>query len=418
MAVSLHVRIELADGRRVYRPPLFTKNNKLRAEYALVDGIPEHHPEAVFVLRYTEGGKRVWKKIGRDPNKALAAKMKREHLEHGREIGQPVSYDIQPAPATSKRLITATIQRYLDDLSLISKPKTLNAYRGALNFFAQKVAPTTYFEDLTREDIKRYLLAIHALEISNRTIANRVGYVQTFLLEHQCDSLLSVKDKPKYTERDPNAYNQEMLQRLLAAADPEDRLVFQFFLATGAREQEVSYACWPDVDLVRGTFRVQEKEDLAWTLKDYEERTIPLPSALVAALKRRRQERPEDRLLFPTRAGKPEGHFLRRLKRAALRAGVNCGHCVNKKGLSCKQHPVCDAIELHRFRRTFATLHHQQGRPLKTLQRWLGHSEIQTTMRYLAGADDDTAEVRQGVNQVYESLYAPTLDASRCAASL
>ena len=142
MAVSIYVRIALADGRRVYCPPVFTKNNKLRAEYARVDDIPEHHPEAVFVLRYREGSTRVWKKVGKDPNKALAAKLKREHLEHGREIGQPVSYDIQALPATSKHPIAAAISSYLDDLSLTAKPKTLNAYRGALEFFCESVAPT------------------------------------------------------------------------------------------------------------------------------------------------------------------------------------------------------------------------------------------------------------------------------------
>jgi hypothetical protein len=33
---------------------------------------------------------------------------------------------------------------------------------------------------------------------------------------------VSAKGKPKYTERDPNAYNSETLQGLLTAADPED----------------------------------------------------------------------------------------------------------------------------------------------------------------------------------------------------
>jgi integrase len=272
MAVSLHVRIELLDGRRVYRPPAFTKNNKLLAEYAMVGAIPEHHPEAVFAMRYTERGKRVWKAVGKDPNKALAAKLKREHLEHGREIGQLVSYDIEPIPATSKRFITATIESYLDDLSRTAKPGTLRVYRRALEFFAQAVAPTKHVEDLTREDVKRYLRAIHQLDVSNRTIANRLGYVQAFLSENGlvdatesarrqwCESLLTPKDKPKYTERDPNAYNPETLQHLFAAASPEDRVVFQLFLGSGAREQEVAYACWPDIDLVCGTFRVQEKK--------------------------------------------------------------------------------------------------------------------------------------------------------------
>lgn len=78
-----------------------------------------------------------------------------------------------------------------------------------------------------------------------------MGYVHSFLLLNGRGDLLTTKDKPKYTERDPNAYNQETLQRLLSAAAPDDRLAYQFFLGTGAREQEVAHACWPDLDLVR-----------------------------------------------------------------------------------------------------------------------------------------------------------------------
>ena len=275
-----------------------------------------------------------------------------------------------------------------------------------------------YMEDLTREDIKRYLLALHRLDVTNRTVANRIGYVQTFLLLQKCGELLTVKDKPKFTKRAPNAYNQSFLARLFAACDAEDQLAFQFFLGSGAREQEVMYACWPDIDFIHGTFRITEKADLGWTLKDYEERTIPLPTDLLNALTTRRKERPKDRFLFPTKAGKPEGHFLRRLKRVALRAGLNCGHCRSKKSLSCRTHPVCGHVELHRFRRTFATLHHEAGRAIKKLQTWLGHSDIETTLQYLANSEDQTSEIRDAVDRVFRSVHAPTVDASRCVANL
>lgn len=93
------------------------------------------------------------------------------------------------------------------------------------------------------------------------------------------------KDKPRYTRKAPNSYNKEFLQRLFAACDPEDRAVYTFFLRTGCRDQEVMYACWSDLDLVRGTLTIRAQEDLNWTLKDYEERVIPLTSAYVSELR-------------------------------------------------------------------------------------------------------------------------------------
>jgi integrase/recombinase XerD len=91
------------------------------------------------------------------------------------------------------------------------------------------------------------------------------------------------------------------------------------------------YTCWSDLDPVRGALTVREKDQFNWTLKDYEERTIPLSLAYAAERRARRKQRPDDQLIFPTKAGKPQGHFLRRLKKVALRAGLNCGDCVNKK---------------------------------------------------------------------------------------
>ncbi len=60
-------------------------------------------------------------------------------------------------------------------------------------------------------------------------------------------------------------------------------------------------------------------------------------------------------LIFPNRKGEPQKHMIRRLKRTALAAGLNCGECVSKKGEPCATHPICERWQLHSFRRTFAT---------------------------------------------------------------
>jgi integrase len=61
--------------------------------------------------------------------------------------------------------------------------------------------------------------------------------------------------------------------------------MFQFYLATGAREGEVMHAEWTDIDFVEQICAVTEKAD--WKPKDSEEREIPLPDFLVATLKER-----------------------------------------------------------------------------------------------------------------------------------
>ena len=76
--------------------------------------------------------------------------------------------------------------------------------------------------------------------------------------------------------------------------------------------------------------------------------------------------------VFPTRNGTPRKHrtqLLELCKAIAKRAKLNP-----------------DDFFLHKFRATFATKHLQAGVDLRTVQLWLGHKDIESTMRYLKPA--------------------------------
>jgi integrase len=61
-------------------------------------------------------------------------------------------------------------------------------------------------------------------------------------------------------------------------------------------------------------------------------------------------------------------------------------------------------LELHKFRRTFATINHENGVSIRTLMEWLGHSDMETTIRYLAIADAGSEKVRQQVDRTFNML--------------
>jgi integrase/recombinase XerD len=159
--------------------------------------------------------------------------------------------------------------------------------------------------------------------------------------------------------------------------------LFQFFLGLGPREQEVMYAHWSDVDFVDGIYKVTAHPS-KFKPKDYEEREIPFPDHLVAAL-RERQREAKYRLIFPTPSGKPDGHMLRKLKALAQRAGLD----PTKFGL-------------HVFRTTFATLLHRAGIDARTIQQRLGHSNLETTLLYLEGENARSQKPRQGERGVWD----------------
>jgi hypothetical protein len=87
--VKLYVRIVRPDGSRTYAPPVYAANRRLRPGYALVDGQPKHHPEAVYYLRHTEGDRRVWTNVGTDAVAALGAMAVQQHLVNGVSLGIP-----------------------------------------------------------------------------------------------------------------------------------------------------------------------------------------------------------------------------------------------------------------------------------------------------------------------------------------
>jgi site-specific recombinase XerD len=59
---------------------------------------------------------------------------------------------------------------------------------------------------------------------------------------------------------------------------------------------------------------------------------------------------------------------------------------------------------LHKFRATFATTCLQSGIDLKTVQQWLGHTDLASTMRYLRAARG--AGVKAKVEAVWSSVNA------------
>jgi len=52
----------------------------------------------------------------------------------------------------------------------------------------------------------------------------------------------------------------------------------------------------------------------------------------------------------------------------------------------------------------FATDRHNGGAGARKIQKWLGHSSLETTLPYLAVGDDTSDEVRSIVNGVHVGL--------------
>jgi hypothetical protein len=66
-----------------------------------------------------------------------------------------------------------------------------------------------------------------------------------------------------------------MLDKFFAAYDAHELLLFEFFMVTGMREQEVIYATDNGVDFKNCTVSMKHSPQHGWAPKQYTERTIP-----------------------------------------------------------------------------------------------------------------------------------------------
>jgi integrase len=357
--------------------------------------LPAGCPDAQFHLRYRLNGKRCWQYVGADPNQALVAKINKDRELSLAAINPVQATQVAAAPSTRLTFAEAAA-KWLDQVSTTRARKTYQSRKFTLDEF-QRVCAVAYPGDATKDVVMEFIKHLGKRGLTNRTICNRLGALHRFLKSEGVKGL-NRKEWPRYTEKQVRAYDLADLKVLLAHSDEEEQLAWRLFLGSGGREQEIQYAEWRDINFRTCEFSVREKPGI-FKPKDCEERTIPIPEDLVEDLKEWKNKNPDRRWIFVSSTGGPEGHWLRHLKRVALRAGLNCGHCVNKAGLSCKSHPVCDGVELHKFRKTYATAHHANGIPARILQRWLGHSSLATTESYLDAAD-------KGVRHLVHSSFA------------
>jgi integrase len=400
--IKLYIRPTFSNGKRPYLDPAYFANKRLRSGHALVNGQVIPCPGASYSLRYVVNGRRCFENVGPDPDTALLELARRRHAMEAAELGMAVPAGVTLAnsteAATTKRSLSDAITGYLTETKNLKSRKTFLAYDLTLRLFSES-CQKEHLEDLDRNDLLSFIDFLKSRANVPRTIRNRIDFLQIFLHHFGISSILKGKDLPKFTEKKVRAYSEFELGKMLGYADEDTSDLLQFFLCTGVREQEAQHSCWSDVDLDRKTYTVTEHLDLGYRPKDKEEGTVPIPDSLVEVLRDRRKRHPKGRLIFPGPNGKLNGHLLRIIKSLALRAGVNCGFCVNKAGQSCLTHPVCKHVLLHKMRKTYASKLNRLNLPPRTLMRYLRHSDLETTLRYIADEDDD--QTRGIVNSAF-----------------
>jgi integrase len=362
-----------------YCTVVLSANGRVKPDYVYVNGDQELHAEGAYYLEWREGAKRIRLSVGKDAQDAATKRLRKEAELNA--INNGVA--IMPENGNGHRSLVATVADYLDEVKLTKKPKTLAAYTTALEYFAESCHQIN-LEEIERSDLLRFSAFLRdEKEQSPRSVYNKFENVMTFLKAQGIRGLVDKNDWPRFVEEEPEVYEREELDKLFKACNIEERLWYEFFLMTGMREQEVMHCAWPDLNLTRSTVTVRYKPEYGFSPKNYKEREIPMPAKLVKKLKTWKAKSDKTcGLIFPTARCKPKLDFLDCLKACAEQAKLDKAN-----------------FWLHKFRATFATWSLWAGVDLRTVQQWLGHSDMESTMRYLKPSR--SAQVHDKVNEIF-----------------
>ena len=261
------------------------------------------------------------------------------------------------------------------------KPSTLRNYRNAIRVHLLPVFGQTPLEDITAPVIEQWRAGMSPIcagrDLSNKTKNNLLVLMHAIfrhavkLYDLPGNPLTSVDRFRVRNSGDIQVFSPEEVWALVRAASSEtDAAIYLTAAFTGLRRGELLALRWRDVDFAGSTIRVRASYAAGQltTPKSGKVRAVPMAPDVASALAKlggRDRFSGEDDFVFVGEHGLPlDGDALSsRYRDALVRAELR-------------------ALRFHDLRHTFGTRMIRQA-DIRRVQEWMGHADIQTTMKYL-----------------------------------
>ena len=271
-------------------------------------------------------------------------------------------------------------------------PLTVRAYgvdmRMLRQFLEERLGRVPSPSEITREMIVQFGVSLKGaapltLRRKYACISSFFGFLQD--MGYATSNPARRLPLPKVSQPVPVCLSEETAQALIAAAHkPWYRALIVLLLSTGIRRGEAVSITLDDLDLENGQVLIKGKGG--------KQRVLPLTEQAIEAIQAYLPHRTRDgsRRLFVSAYG---GHPIQgRVVNAMLATTIQ------RAGLAGQ------GITPHKLRHTFATHLIRKGVDVRTVQELLGHSDIQTTARYL---HSDTRTKQSAVGKLNGLLGSP-----------
>lgn len=350
---------------------------------------------------------RVWTKRSRPPAGYLTRAQAEARLQ-AILAGDDSMVNLSPSRVTFKAACEERLRYLRDDKQ--RKRSTMTDYSNVIDHdLMPYFGEDTPVEDITTHDVdalKDHLLT----RVSHRTAQKILVILHGVMARAKRKGWITVnpcEDAEKVTVKRSDDFNVLSVEQVHAvASEAASELVRAVFLTaafTGLRMGELLALRWRHIDFASRILHVQRNyvEGEEDTPKSHRRRSVPVSDQAVVVLealsRREHFTGPDDLVLCDEVGHHLDDNTVRDEFYAALeRAGL--GHLryieppnhANPKGVMRD-----DPIVFHDLRHTFGTQCAARGIDLRKIQAWMGHADIQTTMRYLhyVPAHDDAARL-------------------------
>lgn len=257
---------------------------------------------------------------------------------------------------------------------------TVKSYNSILNTHLRPTFGEHIVSDITTKEVERWFSLLtdkHNKPLSPKTKNNILNFFSEIM--NTAERWEYIKENPiKKISRctlpeNPQTFwsidERNLFLDVVEKEAPELHTLFTTFLYTGMRFGEMIALRWKHINFDRNTILIQD---------NYVEGTLKLPKGgktrqiqacehLMKSLRRHyKQSANKHGLVFPT----AEGTYT---TNSRIRAAFK--RLIDKAGVT--------HIRIHDMRHTFASLALMSGVDVPTVQQWLGHKNIQTTMKYI-----------------------------------
>jgi integrase len=254
------------------------------------------------------------------------------------------------------------------------KPSTVRGYRSVIHAHLLPAFGGLAVERVTTPVIEHWIAGFDgSARTRNKLLIQLHGILRRARKVYglQANAAAEVEKFQAMPSGDIQVFSPEEVWALVrAAVSAQDAAIFLTAAFTGLRMGELIALRWRDVDFVGAVVRVRASfsSGALTTPKSGKVRAVPLApdvAEVLARLGRRELWAAEDDLVFVVETGGfVDGSALRRrYKRALAAAGLR-------------------PLRFHDLRHTFGTRMIAMA-DIRRVQEWMGHADVQTTMRYL-----------------------------------